>query len=150
MDTLRESVLAPILRRLLPVLAMSAWGPAPEGLDIAFPPLWTPTAKEVAEIARNKQEAIVGAFQAGLLYADTAQKELKKLSGETGLFDSISEEEIAANAGKTYRDVTVLRDPLLGLYDEEGPDAEAGERSGGPGTAADDPAVPEGRDGHHQ
>ncbi len=149
-DTLRESVLAPILRRLLPVLAMSAWGAVPEGLDIAFPPLWTPTAREVAEIARNKQEAIVGAFQAGLLHADTAQKELKKLSGETGMFDSISDEEIAANAGKTYQDVTALRDPLLGLRYEEGPDAGIGEGTGGPGAAADDRAVPEGRDGHYQ
>ena len=149
-DTLRESVLAPILRRLLPVLAMSAWGDAPDDLDITFPPLWTPTAKEVAEIARNKQEAIVGAFQAGLLHADTAQKELKKLADETGLFDSISDEEIAANAGKTYQDVTALRDPLLGLSYEEGPDAEADERAGGAGAAADDRAVPEGRDGHHQ
>ena len=149
-DTLRESVLAPILRRLLPVLAMSAWGAVPEGLDIAFPPLWTPTAREVAEIARNKQEAIVGAFQAGLLHADTAQKELKKLSGETGMFDSISDEEIAANAGKTYQDVTALRDPLLGLHYEEGPDAGIGEGTGGPGAAADDRAVPESRDGYHQ
>ena len=149
-DTLRESVLAPILRRLLPVLAMSAWGAVPEGLDIAFPPLWTPTAREVAEIARNKQEAIVGAFQAGLLHADTAQKELKKLSGETGMFDSISDEEIAANAGKTYQDVTALRDPLLGLRYEEGPDAGIGEGTGGPGAAADDRAVPESRDGYHQ
>jgi hypothetical protein len=149
-DTLRENVLAPVLRRLLPVLAMSAWGDAPDDLDITFPPLWTPTAKEVAEIARNKQEAIVGAFQAGLLHADTAQKELKKLADETGLFDSISDEEIAANAGKTYQDVTALRDPLLGLSYEEGPDAEADERAGGAGAAADDRAVPEGRDGHHQ
>lgn len=46
---------------------------------------------------------------------DTAQKELKKLADETGMFDSISEEEIAANAGKTYQDVTALRDPLAGM-----------------------------------
>ncbi len=31
------------------------------------------------------------------------------------MFDSISEEEIAANAGKTYQDVTALRDPLAGM-----------------------------------
>ena len=31
------------------------------------------------------------------------------------MFDSISEEEIAANTGKTYQDVTALRDPLAGL-----------------------------------
>ena len=114
-DTLREAKLRPILEKLLPVLAMSAWGAVPDGLDITFPPLWTPMAKEVAEIAKTKSEAIVSGYQAGLLNVDTAQKELKKLADETGMFDSISEEEIAANAGKTYQDVTALRDPLAGM-----------------------------------
>ena len=114
-DTLREAKLRPILEKLLPVLAMSAWGAVPDGLDITFPPLWTPTAKEVAEIAKTNSEDIVSGYQAGLLNVDTAQKELKKLADETGMFDSISEEEIAANAGKTYQDVTALRDPLAGM-----------------------------------
>lgn len=114
-DTLRESKLRPILQQLLPVLAMSAWGCVPEGLDILFPPLWTPQADEVAKIARDKAETVVTVFQAGLLQADTAQKELKRLADETGLFGAITDEEIAANAGKTYQDVTALRDPLAGL-----------------------------------
>lgn len=33
------------------------------------------------------------------------------------------DEEIAANAGKTYQDVTALRDPLMGLGFEGGIDA---------------------------
>ena len=114
-DTLREAKLRPILEKLLPVLAMSAWGAVPDGLDITFPPLWTPTAAEVAEIALKKAQAIRDTFQAGLFRADTAQRERKKLADETGMFDSISEEEIAANTGKTYQDVTALRDPLAGL-----------------------------------
>ena len=114
-DTLREAKLRPILEKLLPVLAMTAWGAVPDGLDITFPPLWTPTAAEVAEIALKKAQAIRDTFQAGLFRADTAQRELKKLADETGMFDSISEEEIAANTGKTYQDVTALRDPLAGL-----------------------------------
>ena len=114
-DTLREAKLRPILEKLLPVLAMSAWGAVPDGLDITFPPLWTPTAAEVAEIALKKAQAIRDTFQAGLFRADTAQRELKKLADEAGMFDSISEEEIAANTGKTYQDVTALRDPLAGL-----------------------------------
>lgn len=118
-DSLRESKLRPILEKLLPILAMSAWGMVPDGLDIAFPPLWTPTAKEVSEIAKAKAETVILAFQAGLLHVDTAQKELKKLAEETGLFDSITEEEIAANRGRTYQDVTALRDPMMGLGYEE-------------------------------
>lgn len=129
-DTLRQSVLAPILRRLLPALCMSAIGTMPADLDISFPPLWTPTAKEVAEIARDKAETIVTAFQSGLLRADTAQRELKNLAEETGLFGGITDEEIADNKGKTYQDVTALRDPLAGLSYEDGDNGEADERTG--------------------
>ena len=31
------------------------------------------------------------------------------------MFDSISDEEIAENKGKTFQDITALRDPLMGL-----------------------------------
>ena len=113
-DSQREAKLRPALRKLLPVLAMSAWGYVPDDLDFSFPPLWTPTATEVATIAKTKSEAIVAGYQAGLMNVDTAQKELKKLEDETGMFGSLSDEEIASNAGKTYADVTSLRDPLLG------------------------------------
>lgn len=119
-DTLRESVLRPLLERLLPVVYMSLWGAVPEGVSISFPSLWTPTAKDVAEIALKKAQAVRDMFQAGLLGADTAQKELKAISEETGMFGSISEEEIERNKGKTYQDLTALRDPLLGLgYGDE-------------------------------
>ena len=111
----RESKLRPALERLLPVMAMSVWGMVPEDLQIDFPPLWTPTAKEIAEIAKAKAEAVISVFQAGLIRADSAQKELKKLEAETGLFGSITDEEIKSNAGKTYQDITALRDPLAGL-----------------------------------
>lgn len=114
-DTLRESKLRPALEKLLPVLAMSTWGVVPENIEVTFPPLWTPTAKETADITKAKAEAIVTVFQGGLIRADTAQKELKRLADETGMFGSITDEEIAANAGKTYQDVTALRDPLAGL-----------------------------------
>ena len=103
-----------MLERLLPIMAMSTWGAVPDDLQITFPKLWVPTAKEVAEIAKDKTETITTAFQAGLIQADTAQMELKKLNDETGMFGSISDEEIAANRGKTYADVTSLHDPLMG------------------------------------
>ena len=114
MDTLRESRLRPVLEKLLPVLARSA-GIQLEDADLSFPPLWTPTAKETADIAKIKADSIVSAFQSGLLDVPAAQQELRRLSDETGMFGSITDEAIAANAGKTYQDVTALRDPLAGL-----------------------------------
>ena len=124
MDSQRESKLRPVLERLLPIMAMSAWGMIPEGIEVAFPPLWTPTAKEVAEIAKAKTEAVISAYTAGLLNVDTAQRELKNMSDETGLYTTLSDAEIAANKGKTYQDATALRDPLMGLPYEEEPSFE--------------------------
>lgn len=126
-DSQREAKVRPVLQKLLPVLAMSAWGTIPDDLDITFPPLWTPTAMETAEIALKKAQAIRDTFQAGLFQADTAMKELKKLEDETGMFGSIRDEEIAASAGQTYQDVTALRDPLMGLgYGDLNANAEPG------------------------
>lgn len=117
-DTLRESKLRPILDKLLPVVARSA-GIEQLDLDVTFPPLWTPTASETATIAKEKTDVIIAAFQAGLLDADVAMRELKKLEDETGLFGSLTDELIAAKQGQTYQDVTSLRDPLAGLLDEK-------------------------------
>ena len=127
-DTLRESKLRPALEQILPVIAMSAWGSVPDDLDIVFPPLWTPTAAETADIAVKKAQAIRDTFQAGLIRADTSLRELKALSEETGMFGNISDEEIATAEGKTYQDVTALRDPLAGLgYGEEMTEGENNE-----------------------
>ncbi len=120
-DGLRESVLRPILERLLPVLQMSAWGEVPDDVDIIFPPLSTPTAAELSKIAKEKTETVLAVFQAGLIDKGTALQELKKQAGETGLFDSIADEKIAAGAGVTWQDVTALKDPLAGIPEDSGP-----------------------------
>lgn len=129
-DSQREAKLRPALEKLLPVLCMSAWGAIPDDLAITFPPLWTPTAKEIAEIAKSKSEAIIGAFQAGLYDVATAQKELKAIAEETGMFNTISDDDIAANVGRSFQDVTALRDPFSGLGfgdDLNGADTESTE-----------------------
>ena len=113
-DSQREAKLRPVLERLLPVLCMSALGGIPEDVEIDFPPLKTPTPTERAEIGKTKAEAIAAAYTNGLLNVDTAQKELKKLEEETGLFGSISDEEIKANEGRSYSEAVSLHDPLLG------------------------------------
>lgn len=125
-DTLRESKLRPILDKLLPVVARSA-GIEALDFEISFPPLWTPTASETASIAKQKTEVIVSTFQAGLLDAGVAIQELKKLEDETGLFGSLTDQLIAAAKGKTYQDVTAMRDPLAGLLDTPASDIPTGD-----------------------
>lgn len=116
-DTLRESKLRPVLERLMPIICMSAFGAVPEGMDLVFPPLWSPSAKETAEIAERKVKAIVTAFQAGLLTQGQAQFELRSLTSTTGLFDGIPEEAVTLNKDVTFSQATALRDPMSGLED---------------------------------
>ena len=118
-DSQREAKLRPVLERLLPVLCMSALGGIPEDVEIDFPPLKTPTPTERAEIGKTKAEAVLAAFQANALPLDTTLQELKAIGDETGLFASITDDQIAAGAGKTAADVQMLRDPLLGYGLEE-------------------------------
>ena len=118
-DSQREAKLRPVLEKLLPIMAMSAWGAVPDDMSIEFPPLWTPTARENAEIGKTKAEAVLAAFQANALPLDTTLQELKAIGDETGLFASITDDQIAAGAGKTAADVQMLRDPLLGYGLEE-------------------------------
>ena len=147
-DSQREAKVRPVLQKILPVLAMSAWGFIPDDLDVIFPPLWTPTATETAEIAQKKAQAIRDTFQAGLFQADTAMKELKKLEEETGMFGSISDQEISAAAGKSYQDLTALRDPLMGLGYET-PEREPGEKKSAPFEGATQDAAATDYNPHH-
>lgn len=52
------------------------------------------------QIAERKALAIRDIFQAGLIQADTALRELKGLSEETGMFGNITDEEIAGGTGQ--------------------------------------------------
>ena len=138
-DGLRESKLRPVLEKLLPVMCMSALGEVPEDVDIVFPPLWTPTAQEIAAIAKSKSEAIIGAFQAALLDQGQAMSELKKLADETGMFDSIENEHIEAGKGKSYMELTTMQDPMAGLFAGSGETPEGGAEEDIPFEVTDGP-----------
>ena len=114
-DGLRETELRGIIERLLPVMAMSVWGKIPDDLTISFPPMQTPDAKETAEIADRKTNAVIMAYQNDLIDSAIAQQELKGLEEETGMFGKISDESIEAGRGKTYTSSKMMQDPFMGL-----------------------------------
>ena len=120
-DGLRETELRGIIERLLPIMALSAWGRIPDDMDIDFPPMWTPDAKEIAEIADRKTNAVIMAYQNDLIDSAVAQQELQAMSDETGIFSKISDESIEAGRGKTYTSSRAMADPMAGLeFLEEG------------------------------
>jgi len=114
-DGLRETDFRPIVERVLPIMALSAWGTIPDDMNIDFPPMWTPDAREIAEISERKTGAIVTAYQTDLIDSATAQKELQAMSGETGMYSNITDESIEAGEGKTFSSSRAMQDPFAGL-----------------------------------
>lgn len=115
-DGLRETELRGIIERLLPVMALSAWGRIPDDMDINFPSMQEAKANETAEIAERKTNAILAAYQNDLIDSATAQQELQVMANETGMFSKISDESIEAGKGKTYTSSKLMQDPQAGLF----------------------------------
>ncbi len=137
-DGLRETELRSIVERLLPIMALSAWGNVPDDMDIDFPPMWTPDAKEIAEIAERKTNAVLAVYQNDLIDSATVQQELQAMSDETGMYSKISDESIEAGKGQTYTSSHMMADPMagLGLPEELNGDDEGGLEDGEANPAA--------------
>ena len=114
-DGLRENDLRPIIERLLPIMALSAWGVIPDDLDIKFPAMQTADAKEQSEIIERNTASILSVYQNDLMDAATAMQELQAMGEETGIFSKISDEAIEAARGQTYTNSKLMADPLAGL-----------------------------------
>lgn len=86
--------LQPQLKKLMPVIAMSAWGEVPDDLNWQFNPVRSMTDEQQTELASKQTTAIVETYNAGLLGRKTALKELKGLSETTPLYSNITDEII--------------------------------------------------------
>ena len=96
-DSIEEkqaAVLSPILDKLLPVIALSTWGYAPEELDYAYNPLRRADPKENADLSKSFGDAVINAYGAGLISQRTALKELRQQSEVTGMWTNITDEDI--------------------------------------------------------
>lgn len=114
-DGLRENELRPVIERLLPIMALSAWGMIPDDLDIQFTPMETADADQQAQITERNTNSILAVYQNDLMDAATAMQELQAMGEETGIFSKISDEAIEAARGQTYTNQRLMADPLAGL-----------------------------------
>lgn len=114
-EELRESDFRPIIEKLLPIMALSAWGEIPDDLDFEFESVRTPSETEKAEIAQRKTTSIIEAFNSNLIPQDAAMKELHALSETTGLFANITDKMIEQGDGVWAKDMQQLNDPYMGL-----------------------------------
>jgi phage-related protein (TIGR01555 family) len=90
----QETILAPILDKLLPIMCMSEFGAIPDDMDYNFNPIRTPDDKDVADLVDKKTTSINTVFLSGLISQKIAMKELKQLGESTGMFTNITDEDI--------------------------------------------------------
>ena len=85
---LQERHLRPALEKLLPVLALSAWGYLPEDLDFVFNPIAAESPAETAELAEKLSAPVIEAFKAGLLTREEALAELRARGSPYGVWQN--------------------------------------------------------------
>lgn len=99
------------------LLHKSEFGTLPDDtFNFTFRSLWLQTPKERAETAKVNTEAITMAADSGLISPQTAAKELRQQSVETGLFTNITDEEIDSLEDVPAPPISELTDidPLTG------------------------------------
>ncbi|WP_354676764.1 DUF1073 domain-containing protein [Cupriavidus plantarum] len=91
----QERKLRSPVTRLYGVVIRSELGkPPPEGFAYGFKSLWQLSDTEKAQNAKTTVEAVTGALDADVIDRPTAMKELRQSSHSTGLFTSITDEQI--------------------------------------------------------
>lgn len=91
----QEAKLRNPMDTLLRVLWRSELGKdAPDDLEFNFTPLWQMSAVDKATVAKTTAEAIAGAYGEGVIDRAKTLTELRNQSRETGIFASITDEDI--------------------------------------------------------
>ncbi len=97
----QEAKLRRPLNMILDVLSRSVLGRAlPPGFKYRFNSLWQISDVDKSTIGQNTTQAVLNAYDSGLVPADVALRELRQTSRASGLWTNISDEDIkdAANA----------------------------------------------------
>ncbi len=113
-EQLREAQLRPVIEKLLPIMAMSTFGMIPDDIDFVFNDIHNPSDQKT-QIGHQKTQAVVQAFQTGIITQKTAIKELSLLKESYNMFNSIDEDQIANAQDKTINEMQQMSDPLGGL-----------------------------------
>lgn len=96
----QEAMLRPVFDKLVPILCMSTWGAIPDDLEYEFNPVRESPEDERASITQRSTQAIVSVHNAGIISQRTALEELRRTEAMTGMWGSITDEDIA-NADDT-------------------------------------------------
>ena len=86
---LQQRLLRPALERLLPILAISCWGFAPEDMEIVFNPVMTTSDTERAELTEKLTADVFKGYEIGLLTKEQALTELKSRGAGIGIYTKL-------------------------------------------------------------
>ena len=83
---MQERYLRPALEKLVPVMAISCWGYAPEDMEIIFEPIMTSSPAEKAELVQKMTADVIEAFKCGLITREEAVAELQARGEGLGVY----------------------------------------------------------------
>lgn len=92
--TQQERRLRSPLEKLIRIIAKSESVQLPNNFNFEFVPLWQLTTEQKASVSAQTSNAILQAFDAGAIGRGVVLKELRKLSSDTGVWTSITDEDI--------------------------------------------------------
>jgi phage-related protein (TIGR01555 family) len=111
----QDAQLRPIINKLYRILMVSTWGKIPNDFKFKFNPIRSADIHDMARVAEFKGRTIVDTFKAGLTDQATAQKELREMSQDTGMFTDISDEMIENGRDVWTWDIAKRSDPLASM-----------------------------------
>ncbi len=123
----QEAKLRNPVELIIKILWRSTFGESiPKDLTFVFTSLYQLDPIQKSTVAQNNTNSIISAHEGGLVSTPTAMKELKKSSGDNGLFTHITDEDIdeAESEGP----------PLPELENPTAPNQEPGNPGEGPAT----------------
>ncbi len=106
----QETDLRPELDKLFPVIFMSELGEVPDDMDYIFPSCRVLREDEKAAIASTMSTTVISAYTAGVTSRGATLKELRRSGGITGIFNTITDEEIEE----------AENEPAMGLMQQAG------------------------------
>jgi phage-related protein (TIGR01555 family) len=94
--TQQERRLRTPMEKLIRIIAKSEEVKLPDNFNFEFVPLWQLTSEQKAGITATVTQTVLQAFESGVVPRGTALKEMRKLSADTGIWASITDEEVEA------------------------------------------------------
>lgn len=116
LEQVRSSQIMPALEKLAPIIAMSALGGVPSGIECKLPPLAELTPTEKADIIDKQSQYLERLFQAGVLPADSLLNGVRNAQTEVGVTSTITDDDVEAMKGKYMKDLAPQSDPFGGVF----------------------------------